>query len=125
MSRATGTIQVGSQLVMARTLPSGRAVITRYRVVAVQPGVEYRTRSAVGGESSFSLNPIDSGTRTEVVRSTSAPGYVAWLPWLVAALTGKNWAKYVRARFDGVNQAPKRRTEQAPKYRAEQDPGTT
>jgi Polyketide cyclase / dehydrase and lipid transport len=126
VSRATGTIQVGSQVIVANVLPSsGRTIITRRRVVAVQPGADVRMRSAVGAEARLTLSPIDSGTRTEVTQSTTAPGYLAWLGWLAAAARGKNWAKYLQTRLENSNQALKRHTEQTLKHRAEDDPGTT
>jgi hypothetical protein len=59
------------------------------------------------------------------VNSGSIPGYVAWLAWLLAALAGRNWAKFVQTRLDLDNQALKHRTEEALKHRAGQDPGTT
>lgn len=114
VSRATGAIQAGSRVAVARVLPSGRTVITRTRIVAVQPGVEARARSALGAESSFKLNPIDSGTRTEFVNSSSVPGHLVWLLWLVFALAGRKWAADAQTRLDRVNQALKRRTEQDP-----------
>ena len=117
VSRATGTIRVGSQVALARVFPSGRTVITRLRVVAVKPGVELRMRSAAGAESSFTLNPIDSDARTQVVNSSNIPGPLMWLAGLLAALADRNLAEYARARMDAVNEGLK--------YRAEQGPGTT
>ena len=109
--RVTGTIQAGSQVVVGTVLPSsGRTVIRRLWVVAAQPGAELRLRPSPssGREQSFTLSPVDSGTHTEVVNSSTIPGYLVWLAWpLFAAL---------RTRLDRVNQALK--------YRAEQDPGT-
>ena len=125
-SRATGTIQVGGQVVVANVIPSsGRTIISRYRVVAVQPEAELRMRNAVGAEAGITLSPIDPGTRTEVVQSSTTPGYLAWLGWLAAAARGKNWAKYVQTRLDKANQALKHHTEQTLKHRTEHDPGTT
>ncbi len=109
--RAAGMILAGCEVVFANVLPSsGRTLITRRWVAVARPGAELRLRPspAFGREHSYTLSPVDSGTRTEVVNSITIPGSSVWLAWpLFAAL---------RTRLDGVNQALK--------YRAEQDPGT-
>ncbi len=114
ISRATGMIQAGSEVVFANVLPNGRTLITRRWVVAARPGAELRWRPspAFGREHSFTLSPVDSGTRTEVVQSSTIPGYLVWLAWLAAATAWKKWAVVVQIRLDGVNQALKHRTEQ-------------
>jgi hypothetical protein len=117
LRRATGKVQVGSRVALTIAPPGRRVVVHQHVVTAAQPGAELRwagLRSGRSGEHSFTLSPIDSGTRTKVVQSSTVAGYLARLLSLFLAVTRTNWAADLQAEFDRVNQALKRRAEQGP-----------
>jgi len=117
--KATGEIQVGSQVVFTQALQRRPTSTYALRVEVVQPGAELRLRpvgSTSGIETSFTLSPIDSGTHTEVVYSLIFRG--RWVPlfWLGLLWIPAPWAP-LRVQIRKVNQALK--------HRAEHGSGTT
>ena len=64
---ASGQITVGSRLTLITIQPNGRTMTIKPKILAVEPNAELRWSAGlpgvIGGEHSFTLTPVDGGTR--------------------------------------------------------------
>lgn len=103
---ASGEIAVGQRITLRSVHPAnGRMMTVKPKIVVAEPGVELRWTAGlpgiIGGEHSFALTPITSGTR--LVQSESFRG-------LLAPFSGRTMAN-TSTSFRELNEALRKRAE--------------
>ncbi len=103
---ASGEIAVGQRITLRSVHPAnGRMMTVKPKIVVAEPGVELRWTAGlpgiIGGEHSFALSPITSGTR--LVQSESFRG-------LLAPFSGRTTAN-TSTSFRELNEALRKRAE--------------
>lgn len=103
---ASGEVAVGKRIKLRSVHPAnGRMMTVKPKIVAAEPGAELRWTSSlpgiISGEHSFTLSPVDGGTR--LVQSESFRG-------LLVPFSGKTFARS-DASFRELNEALKERAE--------------
>ncbi len=103
---ASGEVAVGKRIRLRSVHPAnGRMMTVQPKIVTAEPGAELRWTSSlpgiISGEHSFTLSPVDGGTR--LVQSESFRG-------LLVPFSGKTFARS-DASFRALNEALKKRAE--------------
>jgi hypothetical protein len=102
---ASGQITVGSRLILKTVKPNGRTMTVKPKILAVEPNAELRWSAGlpgvIGGEHSFTLAPVDGGTR--LVQSETFRG-------LLVPFSGKTLAA-AESGYQALNNALKAHVE--------------